>query len=65
MKLVIIFKCAFKNIAINHSDDFFDKKRFQQVNITWEKRLSHQLQMNVDRKKVMEELKKFIPALFK
>jgi predicted nucleotidyltransferase component of viral defense system len=65
VKEAFLTKCAFKNIAFNHPDDFFNEKRLQQVNITWEKRLSHQLQMNVDREKVLEELKKFIQALFK
>ena len=37
-------KCTFKNITFNDVSDLFNPERMKQVAITWDERLSHQLQ---------------------
>ena len=57
-------KCIFKNIVFNDVSDLFKPERMKQVAITWDKRLSHQLQTQVDRSSVMNELEVFFSELF-
>lgn len=57
-------KCIFKNIVFNDVSDLFKPERMKQVAITWDKRLSHQLQTQVDRNSVMNELEVFFSELF-
>lgn len=57
-------KCGYKNIPFNHVSDFFVPVRLQQVEITWEKRLNHQLTQKVDRIAVLTELQVFLTQLF-
>ncbi len=59
-----IEKCNYKSVAFHHPDDFFEEKRLQQVAITWEKRLAHQINLDVSREKVIDDLKEFLPNLF-
>lgn len=58
-------KCAYKNVHFNSVQDFFNPDRLQQVAITWEKRLNHQLPQQVDREMVIQELNDFFTNLFK
>lgn len=57
-------KCTFKNIVFDDVSDLFKPERMKQVAITWDKRLSHQLQTQVDRSSVMNELEVFFSELF-
>jgi predicted nucleotidyltransferase component of viral defense system len=57
-------KCSFKNIVFNDVSDLFKPERMKQVAITWDKRLSHQLQNQVDRELVISELEGFFTELF-
>jgi predicted nucleotidyltransferase component of viral defense system len=57
-------KCIFKNIVFNDVSDLFKPERMKQVAITWDKRLSHQLQNQVDRELVISELEGFFKELF-
>ena len=64
VKGAFLEKCIFKNIVFNDVSDLFKPERMKQVVITWDKRLSHQLQTSVDRKLVINELEDFFTELF-
>ncbi|MFM2394437.1 MAG: hypothetical protein RLZZ546_2419 [Bacteroidota bacterium] len=64
VKSAFFEKCKFKDIKFQSVDDFFIPKRLQQVEITWDKRLKHQLPFDVDRDAVMADLKIFLKSLF-
>ena len=64
VKTVFAEKCKFKAIEFNGVDDFFRPERMKQVEITWERRLNHQLPQKVDRELVMSELKTFFYQIF-
>lgn len=64
VKMGFLQKCEFKNILFIHPDDFFEEKRLMQVAITWEKRLAHQMRLEITMDHVINELRKFIPTLF-
>jgi predicted nucleotidyltransferase component of viral defense system len=57
-------KCTFKNIVFDDVSDLFRPERMKQVAITWDKRLSHQLQTPVDRSLVLDELEVIFTELF-
>jgi uridine kinase len=57
-------KCEFKQITFVSQDQFFIEERIDQVKITWEKRLQHQLPFNVDKDLVLEELHEILKAIF-
>lgn len=64
VKEAFLKKCIFKNIIFDDVSDFFKPERMNQVAITWNKRLSHQLRTQVDRGMVMNELEVFFTELF-
>ena len=64
VKTAFAEKCKFKAIEFNGVDDFFRPERMKQVEITWERRLNHQLPQKVDRKLVTSELKIFFYQIF-
>lgn len=64
VKNAFLLKCRFKNINFNTVADFFEPERIKQVEITWDKRLNHQLHEKVDRVMVINELKIFFTDLF-
>jgi predicted nucleotidyltransferase component of viral defense system len=57
-------KCDYKNIFFNGAEDFFKPERLKQVEVTWEKRLNHQLPKKVNRISVLEDLQSFFYQLF-
>jgi predicted nucleotidyltransferase component of viral defense system len=57
-------KYTFKNIVFDDVSDLFRPERMKQVAITWDKRLSHQLQTPVDRSLVLDELEVIFTELF-
>lgn len=65
VKVAFLQKCTFKKIEFNSIEDFFNPDRIKQVEITWEKRLNHQLPQKVDRIMVINELELFLSDLFK
>ena len=64
VKGAFLEKCIFKNIVFNDVSDLFKPERMKQVAITWDKRLSHQLQTPVDKELVINELEGFFTELF-
>lgn len=64
VKRTFIEKCHFKSIVFEGVEDFFKPERMKQVEITWEKRLNHQLPQKVDRTLVMNDLRVFFYQLF-
>lgn len=64
VKTAFAEKCKFKAIEFNTVDDFFRPERMKQVEVTWERRLNHQLPQKVDREFVMNDLKVFFYQLF-
>lgn len=64
VKAAFIQKCSFKKISFKTPEEFFKKDRIKQVDITWEKRLNHQLPQKVDRIKVISDLELFFTNLF-
>jgi predicted nucleotidyltransferase component of viral defense system len=64
VKTAFAEKCSFKGIEFKGVDDFFKPERMKQVEITWERRLNHQLPQQVDKKLVMNELKTFFYQIF-
>ncbi len=66
VKNAFLKKCEFKNTPFRNSNDFFQPKRLNQVQITWDKRLRHQLPKNfdVETSLIIEDLKTFLFDLF-
>jgi predicted nucleotidyltransferase component of viral defense system len=64
VKDAFLKKCEFKQITFVSQDQFFIEERIDQVKITWEKRLQHQLPFNVDKDLVLEELHEILKAIF-
>lgn len=64
VKNAFLQKCSFKKISFNSVADFFEAERIKQVEVTWDKRLNHQLHKKVDRNMVINELKIFFTNLF-
>jgi len=66
VKIAFLKKCAHKNVSFTNSDDFFQPKRIKQVQITWDKRLKHQLPktFNVEAPVIIRDLKTFLNELF-
>lgn len=64
VKAAFFEKCKFKNIVFNDVSDFFKPERIKQVDITWNKRLSHQLQEMVDKDFIIKDLELFFVDLF-
>ncbi len=64
VKLGFLEKCRYKEIAFSGVNDFFQPERLRQVAITWDKRLSHQLTLKVDKELVTQELREFLPSVF-
>lgn len=64
VKKAFFQKCAYKNISFAGAEDFFKPERLKQVEITWEKRLNHQLPEKVNRIHILEDLKIFFYSLF-
>jgi predicted nucleotidyltransferase component of viral defense system len=65
VKIAFFEKCIFKNIEYNSVTDFFKPERMKQVEVTWDKRLNHQLPQKLDKNVVMEDLRLFFEDLFK
>lgn len=59
-------KCEFKRIQFRSVDDFFQKRRLDQVKTTWNDRLSHQIpkSIDVDVISILEELEIFLKRIF-
>lgn len=64
VKAAFFKKCEFKNIVFNGVSDFFMPERIKQVDITWSKRLSHQLQEVANKDLILKELELFFIDLF-
>jgi len=59
-------KCAYKNVPFTNCDDFFQPKRLDQVQRTWESRLIHQLpkSFTMNKSDIIADLRFFLNKLF-
>lgn len=64
VKQAFLEKCEFKNIEFQRAEDFFKPERLKQVEITWDKRLNHQLPQKLDKKVAIDYLRTFFEDLF-
>lgn len=66
VKDTFLKKCAYKNVSFTNCDDFFQPKRLDQVQRTWESRLIHQLpkSFTMNKSDIIADLKFFLNKLF-